>query len=87
MNGTRGYYSAKTKIYEGYKGIRGLATYIVNILLVESATVQPSISVNDYALNNNNNIDNVGNYTVNNDQNETDHAEPNNPLGEDVVPS
>jgi len=87
MLGNRGYYSANAKVYEGYRGIRALQSYALNILLIESGKVQPSINVNNYTLDNNQNLDNVGNFTENNDQNEIDYAEPNNPLGEDVVPS
>ena len=86
-NTSRGYYSPNTKIFEGYRGIRLIANYILNISLIESANVKPSSIIKDYALDNNANIDNTGNYTVNNDQNETDYAEPNNQSGEDVVPS
>jgi len=86
MLGNRGYYSPNAKVYEGYKGIRELKNYILSIVLVEGAKVQPSLSVNNYALDNNENIDDVGNYTANNDQNELDYAEPDYQSGEDVVP-
>ena len=86
-NTSRGYYSPNAKVFEGYRGIHLIANYILNISLIESAKVQPSSIIKDYALDNNANLDNVGNYAVNNDQIETDYAEPNNQSGEDVVPS
>ena len=87
MLGNRGYYNPNAKVYEGYRGIRALQSYVLNILLIESGRMQSSINVNNYTLDNNQNLDNVGNFTENNDQNETDYAEPDYPSGEDVVPS
>lgn len=61
-NTSRGYYSPNTKIFEGYRGIPA-ANYILNISLIESANVKPFSIIKDYALDNNANIDNTGNYT------------------------
>jgi hypothetical protein len=87
MLGNRGYYSPNTKVFEGYRGIRELNSYTLNILLMESGSNQSLINVNNYALENDANLDNAGNFTANNDQNENNYAIPNNPSGEDVVPS
>jgi len=87
MLGNRGYYSPNAKVYEGYRGIRSIKAYLLNITLVESGRTQMLLSVNSYSLDNNSNLDSVGDFAANNDQNEADYAEPNNPSGEDVVPS
>jgi hypothetical protein len=75
-NISRGYYSAGARVYEGYRGIREISQYILNILLVESSTLQPINGINWYALNNNDNLDNAGNFTQNNDQALTYFVEP-----------
>jgi len=63
-----------------------MANYVLNVSLVESASSQPSSKITDYTANNNNNIDNVGNYTVDGVLQANDYVEPNNQSGEDVVP-
>jgi len=82
MLGNRGYYSSNAKVYEGYRGIRKLQSYILNILLVEFGKVQPFINVNNYALDNDQNLDNAGNFTANNDQPGLNWIEPIIPASE-----
>jgi hypothetical protein len=86
MLGNRGYYSPNAKVFEGYKGIISVKTYLLSILLVESALVQKLIVANSYALDNNANIDDVGNYIQGVNQIEDFSSIPDNQSGEDVVP-
>ena len=79
MLGNRGYYSPNAKVYEGYRGIKQVKTYLLSILLVESALVKKIIVANSYALNNNANIDDVGNYTQGVDQIENASSIPFTP--------
>jgi hypothetical protein len=72
----RGYYSPNAKVFEGYLGAHYPKLYKLNINLIESAFIKPFSMVNNYALDNNNNLDNIGNYTANNDQIENDFATP-----------